>query len=268
MPLNIVVCVKHTPATTSVSVDSGTGKVKTAGLAYGLNPFDEYAVEEAVRLKERVPGSFATALTLGPDAAEAAPREAISRGIDAGAIVAGPEFDGGDSYAVSLALAAAIKKLHAQKPVHLVLFGKNTNDGNSGMVGGLVAAWLDWPGVLSVKKIEAIDESSASVWRAMEDGVETVKVKLPAAISTIKEINEPRLPSLKGKMAAKKAAIAKFSAADLGLKPEEVGAAGARTSVSRQSPPPSRPAGMKVEGATAADKAKKLVDILIERKLI
>ncbi|MDE1977462.1 MAG: electron transfer flavoprotein subunit beta/FixA family protein [Elusimicrobia bacterium] len=268
MPLNIVVCVKHTPATTSVSVDSATGKVKTAGLAYGLNPFDEYAVEEAVRLKERVPGSTATALTLGADSADAALREAVSRGIDAAVLVAGPEFDGGDSYATARALAAAVQKLHAQKPVHLVLFGKNTNDGNSGMVGAMTAAWLNWPGVVSVKKIESVDEASASVWRAMEDGVETVKVKLPAAISTIKEINEPRLPSLKGKMAAKKAAVTNWGAADLGLKPEEVGAAGAATSVTRQSPPPSRPAGMKIEGATAADKAKKLVDILIERKII
>ena len=99
--------------------------------------------------------------------------------------------------------------------MHLALFGKNTNDGNSGTVGGQVAAWLDWPGVLSVKKIESIDESAAVLWRMMEDGVDKVKVKLPAAIGTVKEINEPRVPSLKGKMAAKKAVIATWTAADL-----------------------------------------------------
>jgi electron transfer flavoprotein beta subunit len=268
MPLNIVVCVKNTLTTVNPTLDSATGKVKTAGLQYAMNPFDEYAVEEAIRLKERVPGSTATAITLGPDSSEAAVRDAISRGCDAGVLVSGPEFEGCNSYATSFALAAAIRKLHAQKPVHLVLFGKNTNDGNSGMVGAETAAWLDWPSIVSVKKIEAIDEASATVHRMMEDGTDVLKVALPACLSTVKEINEPRLPSLKGKMAAKKAAVPKWTAAELGLKPEEVGAALATTQVARLSPPPSRPAGMRIEGATAAEKAKKLVDILIERKLI
>lgn len=268
MPLNIVVCVKNTPTSLNVAVDSATGKVKTAGLAYAMNPFDEYAVEEAIRLKERVPGSTAAALSLGPDSSEAVVRDAISRGCDAGVLVTGPEFEGGNSYATSFVLAAAIKKLAAEKPVHLVLFGKNTNDGGSGIVGAEVAAWLDWPGVISVKKIDSIDEKSAAVWRMMEDGIDVLKVALPAALTTVKEINEPRLPSLKGKMAAKKAAISKWRAADLGLKPEQVGAALATTAVVRFSSPPSRPAGLRVEGATAAEKAKKLVDILFERKLI
>lgn len=268
MPLNIVVCVKNTPTSTSVPVDAETGKVKTTGLLYAMNPFDEYAVEEAIRLKERLPGSTVTALTLGPDSSEAVVRDAISRGCDSGVLVCGPEFEGGNSFATSFALAAAVRKLNGQKPVHLVLFGKNTSDGNSGVVGAETAAWLDWPGVVSVKKIDSIDEKSAVVWRMMEDGVEVLKVALPAAFSTVKEINEPRLPSLKGKMAAKKAAVAKWTASDLGLKPEEVGPAKSTTAVARFSPPPSRPAGLRIEGATAAEKAKKLVDILIERKLI
>jgi electron transfer flavoprotein beta subunit len=101
----------------------------------------------------------------------------------------------------------------------------------------------------------------------MEDGTDVLKVALPACLSTTKEINEPRLPSLKGKMAAKKAAVPKWSASDLGLKPEEL-AALAPAVVAKCAPPPSRPAGVKVDGASAAEKAKKLVDILIERKLV
>ncbi|MBI3554358.1 MAG: electron transfer flavoprotein subunit beta/FixA family protein [Elusimicrobia bacterium] len=267
MALNIVVCVKNTPTTTNVSVDSCTGKIKSQGLLYAMNPYDEYAVEEAVRLKERVPGSTATALTVGPDSSESVVRDAVSRGCDGGVAVVGPEFDGDNSYAASFALAAAIKKLSAQSPVHLVLFGKNTNDGNSGMVGAETAAWLDWPSIVSVKKIDSIDDKSAVVWRMMEGGVDVLKVALPACLSTVKEINEPRLPSLKGKMAAKKAAIPKWRASDLNLKAEELGAL-APALVSKCSAPPSRPAGMKVEGASSAEKAKKLVDILIERKLI
>ncbi|MBI5630848.1 MAG: electron transfer flavoprotein subunit beta/FixA family protein [Elusimicrobia bacterium] len=260
---------KNTPATVNMPVDSATGKLKTAGLSYAMNPFDEYAVEEALRLKERLPGSTATALTLGPDSScEAVLREAISRGCDAGVLVTGPEFADANPYATSFALAAAVRKLHAEKPVHLLLFGKNTNDGNSGAVGPETAAWLDWPGLTSIKKIDAIDEKSATVWRTVEDGVEVLKVALPAALSTVKEINEPRLASLKGKMAAKKAAIPKWSSADLGLNPRELQAALSSTTVLRYSPPPPRPGGIRVEGATAAEKAKKLVDILVERKLI
>lgn len=267
MGLHLVVCVKNTPATVNVGVDAA-GQPKTAGIACAMNPFDEFAVEEAIRLKERVPGSTATALSLGSDAAEAVLRDAISRGCDAGVLLSGPEFDGGDSYATSLALSAAIKKLSAEKPVHLVLFGKNTNDGNSGVVGAQTAAWLDWPSVLSIKKIESIDDKTAVVWRSMEDGVDVLKVTLPAALGTVKEINEPRLASLKGKMAAKKAAVAKWGIAELGLAANEAGAAGAASEVLRSAPPPPRPEGLRVEGATPAEKAGKLVDILIERKLI
>jgi electron transfer flavoprotein alpha/beta subunit len=266
MALNIIVCVKNTPTTVNVPVDPATGKVKREGLALALNPFDEFAVEEAVRLKEKNPGATATALTVGND--DGALREAVARGVDGGVQVAGPEFDGGDSYTTSYALAAALKKLHAEKPVSVVLFGKNTNDGGSGVVGAEVAAWLDWAGVTSIKKIEQISETSATVVRMVEDGSETLKVALPATLSTTKEINEPRLPSLKGKMNAKKVTIPKWGAADLALDASKVGAAGAPTAISKCSPPPARPAGMRIEGASAQEKAQKLVDVLIERKLI
>ncbi len=263
MGLNIVVCVKNTPTTTNVGVDD-SGKIKSQGLVYGMNPFDEYAVEEAVRIKEKIAGSTATAITLGPDSAEGVVRDAISRGVDAGVLISAPEIDSNNPYGTSYALAQAIKKLNAEKPVHLVLFGKNTNDGNSGVVGAQVAAWLDWPSVISVKKIEALDEKGATVHRMMEDGTDVLKVQLPACLGTTKEINEPRLPSLKGKMASKKAAVPKWTLADLGVNAGELSPA----VVAKSSLPPSRPAGVKVEGASAAEKAAKLVDILIERKLI
>ncbi len=268
MALHIVVCVKSTPSSMNIGVDAATGLPKTAGIPAALNPFDEFAVEEAVRLKERVPGSTTTALTLGPDAAAEVLREAIARGVDAGVLVSGPEFEGGDSFATSRALSAAIKKLHGEKPVHLVIFGKNTSDVGAGVVGTQAAAWLDWASASAIKKIDAIDERSAVVARMMEDGVDTLQLTLPACIATVKEINEPRLPSLKGKMASKKAVFAKWAAADLGLQADQVGAAGAGSAVVKAALPPARPAGLKIEGASAAEKAVKLVDILVERKLI
>ena len=145
-----------------------------------------------------------------------------------------------------------------------MLFGKNTNDGNSGVVGAETAAWLDWPSAISIKKIDQIDDASATVHRMMEDGVDVLKVSLPACLSTTKEINEPRLPSLKGKMASKKAAIPKMTGAELGLNPAEL----QPSVVTKNASPAPRPAGVKIDGATGVEKAKKLVDVLIERKLI
>jgi len=267
MALNIIVCVKSIPSTVNVGVDA-EGRPKIAGVPTAINPFDEFAVEAAVRLKESAPGSTVTALTVGSDAADSVLREAIARGVDGGVLVTGAEFEGGDSFATSLALSAALKKLHDSKPISLVIFGKNTSDAGAGVVGTQTAAWLDWASVSAVKKIEAIDEKSVTVLRMMEDGVDTVKLQLPACVSTIKEIGEPRLPSLKGKMASKKAVFPKWTSADLGLQAGQVGSAGAGSSVIKASLPPTRPAGLKVEGATAAEKAKKLVDILVDRKLI
>ncbi|MDE2236372.1 MAG: electron transfer flavoprotein subunit beta/FixA family protein [Elusimicrobia bacterium] len=266
MPLNIVVCVKSTPNTVNVGLDAG-GKLKLAGIQQALNPYDEFAIEEGVRLKEKNPGSTVTALSVGPAASEGALRDAIARGCDGGVLVTGPEFESGGGFAASYALSLALKKLHAAKPVHVVLFGKNTNDGGRGVVGGETAAWLGWPGLLSIKKIDSIDEKSAVVWRMMEDGVDVLKVALPACLSTVKEINEPRLPSLKGKMASKKAAIPQWKAAELGFKAEEAGDLSPVGTTSFSHPPP-RPGGLKIEGATPEEKAKKLVDALVERKLL
>ena len=267
MALNIVVCVKNTPSSLSVELDP-SGQPKTAGVLYAINPFDEYAVEEAVRIKEKNPGSTVTALALGPDADQSVLRETISRGCDAGVLVTGAEIAGGDTLATSRVLAAAIRKLAAAQPIHLVLFGKSTNDSGAGSVGGQVAAWLDWPGVLSVKKIESIDDQAALLWRMMEDGIDKVKVGLPAAVCTVKEINEPRIPSLKGKMAAKKAVFTKWTASDLGLKPEEAGAPGSGARVARYTAPAKRGTGLRIAGGSAAQSAAQLVDTLIERKLI
>jgi electron transfer flavoprotein beta subunit len=268
MGLHIVVCIKSTPSTVNVAVDSSTGQPKINDVPTAINPYDMYAVEEAVRLKERVAGSSVTVMTVGAESAAEALREALAQGCDEGILITGPEFSGGDSYAISLALSAGLKKLQAQKPVHLVLFGKNTSDLGTGVVGTQTAAWLDWSSASSIKKIDSIDETSATVSRAMEDGTDQLKLTLPACVSTVKEISTPRLALLKGKMAAKKAVFPKWGIADLGLQAAQVGGTGSTSVVVKASTPPSRPAGMKVEGATAAEKAKKLVDILFERKLI
>ncbi len=269
MPLNVVVCLKQTPATTAVQIDPQTGEISGQGLTYAISPFDEYALEEGLRIKERVPGSWSAALTMGPPQAEDVLREAIARGCDSVYHLCDDAFKGSDSYATSYILAQGIKKIEAEKgKVHLVICAKQTNDGETGQVGPGIAAWLAWPNVSFVKKIEEISETSLRVQRMMEDGVDVLEMELPALISVVKEINEPRLPSLKGKMASKKALIPKWQAGDISAEASKIGIAGSPTLVWKRSSPPKRGGGVRIEGATTEEKAVKFVEKIKELKLL
>ncbi|HVE12374.1 MAG TPA: electron transfer flavoprotein subunit beta/FixA family protein [Elusimicrobiota bacterium] len=264
MALEIVVCVKHTPSSTSVPVDPATGQVKADSLPHELNPFDAYAVEEALRIKEKVAGSKVTALTFGKQTTEGALRDALALGCDEAVLVSDPSFEGSDHNAAAYLLAQAVKKLSGTK---LVMFGKQTNDGESGLMAGQVGAWLDWPSAAGVKKVAAVDDSAITVERLMEDGTDTVKLKLPAALAVTKEINEPRLPSLKGKMSAKKAVIPKWGPAELSADAAKVGA-NSPTATAKVAPVPSRPSGVVIAGGSPEEKAHNLVEKLKEAKLI
>lgn len=265
--MHIIVCVKSTPAATNVPIDPATGKLKTDGLAYGINPFDEYAVEEAIRTKEKLAGSSVTVLSFGPARAEETIRAAIAMGCDEGCLVSDPSFEGSDPFATAYLLHLAIKKLHAAKPVSAVFCGKQTNDVEAGQVGPSIGAWLDWAAVTSVRKIAEIGDSKALVERMSEDGMDVLEVQMPAVFSTIKEINEPRLPSLKGKMNAKKAPVAKWGAADLAADASLVGAHSPTREVKAAAPPP-RGGGVKITGSTPEQKATALVEKLKEMKVI
>jgi len=267
--MHIVVCVKQTPAATNIPIDLATGQLKTDGLVYAINPFDEYAVEEALRIKDRVPGSTVSILSLGPERAEEAIRSALALGCDQGFLLADSKFEGSDPSATAYLLSLGIRKISetAQGSVQLVLCGKQTNDDESGQVGSALAAWLDWPGAAFVRKIPDIDAQKVKVDRLMEDGVDSLEIPLPAVLSVIKEINEPRLPSLKGKMSAKKAVITRWGPVDLGADLRLVGDASPSALV-QTSPPPSRPGGVRIEGGSPEEKAAHLVQKLKELKLI
>ncbi|MBI4386060.1 MAG: electron transfer flavoprotein subunit beta/FixA family protein [Elusimicrobia bacterium] len=266
--MNIVVCVKQTPASANLPIDLATGRIKTEGLQLGVNPFDEYAIEEALRLKERLPGSSVSVLSFGAAAAEEALRSALALGCDEGILLYDPAFEQSDSLATAHLLCAAVRKLSKAKgAVALVLCGKQTNDGESGQVGAALGAWLDWPAASCVKKIPQADDSKIVVERLMEDGVDTVELPLPAVVSVIKGINEPRLPSLKGKMAAKKAVVARWGQAELAADVSQIGASSASVVV-KTAPPETRSAGMTVPGGSPEEKAAFLVQKLKELKFI
>lgn len=268
--MHIVVCIKQTPATANIQIDPKTGTLKREGMAAAINPFDEYGIEEAVRIKERVANTVVSVLTMGPPQAEDSLRDAISRGADQAFHLCDRAFAGADTYATSYALQMGIRKIakETKLPVDLVICGKQTNDGDTGHVGPGIAAWLDFPNIAYVKKVEEVSDKSIRVCRMMEDGTDVLEMPLPALIAVVKEINNPRVPSLKGKMASKKAVIPKWTAADIEADKTKIGLSGSPTIVATSFNPPPRTGGLKIEGATAQEKAKNLVAKLKEMKLL
>jgi electron transfer flavoprotein beta subunit len=229
-----------------------------------VNPFDEYALEEALKIKDRLSGGKVTALTVGSDKADSALRQALAIGVDEAILVSDPAFQNSDPQAVGRILAAAVKKIG---DVGLVLAGKQAIDDDSAQVPGALAAHLDWPQVMFVKKTEEISEDSATVLRTTEEGHDAVRVSLPAVISVVKEINEPRLPSLKGKMAAKKAQVTKWGGSDIGLDKTGVGEK-SPTAVLTAAPPPPRKKGEIIDGDSPEEIADKLIAKLREDQAI
>ena len=178
-------------------------------------------------------------------------------------------FAGADTWATSYTLQMAIRKIaQTKKPFDLIICGKQTNDGDTGHVGPGIAAWLEVPNAAYVGKVEDIKEGYIKVRRMMEDGYDVLEMPTPCLISVVKEINEPRVASLKGKLAAKKAVIPKWDAAAIGAEKSKIGLSGSPTIVAKSYNPPPRKGGVRIEGATAEEKAKNLVAKLRELKLI
>ena len=242
--MNIIVCIKQVPNTTNVQIDAETGRLKREGVESIVNPFDEYAIEEGVRLKEKIGGKV-IAVTMGPPQAEAILREAISKGVDEGVLVSDRAFGGADTLATSYALARAIKHIG---DYGIIICGKQATDGDTAQVGPGIAEMLNIPHVAYVKKIEDINASSAKLERMMEDGYDLIESPLPVLLTVVKEINTPRVASLKGKMAAKKAVIKVLDAASIGADTKKTGLNGSPTQVMKIFTPPQRQGGEKFTG--------------------
>jgi electron transfer flavoprotein beta subunit len=245
--MNLIVCIKQVPDTNEVKLDPLTNTLVRQGVASILNPFDTYAIEEAVRIKEKHGGKV-TALTMGPPQAQQVLRDAIAVGADEGILLSDREFAGADTLATSTTLAQAIRKIGA---FDLILCGKQAVDGDTAQVGPGIAALLDIPQIVFVKAIRELTPQKIVAERMTEEGFDVVESSLPCLVSVVKGINEPRLPSLRGVMTSKKAQIPTWTVKDVDADPARIGLKGSPTYVHKIFTPPPRTGGRRFEGEAA-----------------
>lgn len=264
--MNFVVCVKQTPDTAELpkvtAAEAVSGDIKATLV---LNPWDEFAVEEGLKLQERLGGDV-TVMTVGPEKATEALKDAIARGIKAAVLLDDPAFAGSDAWGIASILAAAIRK---NGEFDVVLAGKQSVDGNSGLVAPGLARKLGATLLTHVVKVVDIADGKITVERQLEEGRETVSAALPAVVSVSKEINEPRYPSFMGIRKAARATIPAWTLADLDLPASEVGSSGAKLAWSDVRKPPARSSQVvMVREPSVEATAAKLADLLMAEKVI
>ena len=225
--MNVIVCLKQVPGTTEVKINPETNTLVRQGIKNIINPFDTYALEEAVRLKEKQ-GGKATALSMGPPQALDMLREAISLGADDAVLLSDIAFAGADTWATAFTLAGAVKKLGQ---FDLVICGRQSTDGDTAQVGPELAELLSIPFIAYVSQIEEISAGQMRVKRMIDEGHEIIQSPLPAVITVTKEINVPRLPSLRGVLKSKSLKIPTWTIKELEVDPNKVGLAGSSTKV-------------------------------------
>lgn len=264
--MKIVACIKQVPDTEAeVKWDIPNGRLNREGMDSVTNPFDEFALEEALLTRENYDGDL-IAITMGPDKSADVLRNCLALTVNEVHQCSDAAFAGSDTFATASVLAAAIKKIG---DVDVVFCGKQSTDGNTGVVGAVLASILGFSQLTFVSKVRSIDAGAKKivVERAIEGGSEVVEAKLPAVVSVIKGINEPRLPNLMGIRKAAKMQIPQWSAADLGVDAGKVGAAGSCTKVVEIAVPPPRGAGEILKGEIE-DIANTVTDKLIDLKVI
>lgn len=260
--LDIVVCMKQVPDTTARKALRPDFTLDRDAVDNVINPFDEYAIEEALQIKERAGGTV-TILTMGPPSAEDTLRKGLAMGADRAVFVTDPALHGTDWYGTCLVLSAAIRR----GPADLILTGMESTDARSGLVPAGLSEMLDLPLITLVAKMEAAD-GAIRLNRQVPGGYQEIESALPAVVSVVKGANEPRYPSLKGIMAARRKEVEKLSLSDLGLGSDAVGLEGARTLVEAAMPRPEKSGGQVVKPETPEEAARVIADFLQERKYL
>ena len=257
--MKIIACIKQVPDS-EAKVKAEGGQVTWGDAPLVINPFDEYAVEGALQQREAVSGSTVTALCIGPESAREALKHALAMGADDAILVSDPALTELDTVGAARVLAAAINKIGS---VDMVIFGRQTLDSGSGLTGAQTARVLGWP-LLGLAGQIKVDAGSVQVERVIEEGRQTVKAQLPAVISVVQSIGEPRYPSFMGIRKASKAAIPVWSTSDLG-----VSAPAPIITRSELMNPPARNTSIEIiSGESPAEIADKLADKLIAEKVL
>jgi len=262
--VDIVVCVKHVPETAEaeLKIDSSGKSIEKAGLVYDINEWDDYALEEAVRIKEKIGGTV-TAITIGPRDSESTLRKCLARGADTAIRLTDPKFENSDAYATAKILYSIIKTLHYD----LILTGMQAGDDGNAAVGPILAEMLAIPHVTMAKKLE-LGSGTAKVNRELEGGMEEqLEIRLPALVSVQTGINEPRYVSIMGIRKAMQKEIKVLSLAETGLSENDVGVAGSWINVDRLYVPPVEKQAEFLKG-TPDEIATKITEILKSRGLI
>jgi len=262
--LDIVVCVKHVPETAEaeLKIDSSGKAIEKTGLVFDINEWDDYALEEAVRIKEKLGGTV-TAITIGAEDSDTTLRKCLARGADTAIRLTDPKFEGSDGYAIAKILHSVIKNLHYD----LILTGMQTGDDSSAMVGPILAQMLGILHATMVKKIE-LDTGTAKINRELEGGLEEqLEIKLPALFSVQTGINEPRYVSIMGIRKAMQKQIKVMSLADTVLSENDVGEAGSWIKIEKLYVPPVEKQAEFIKGAPD-EVAAKIAEIIKARGLI
>jgi len=259
--VNIIVCLKQVPDTeTQIKIAQDAKSIVQDDIKWVMNPYDEFGVEEALRLKEKFGGEV-TVVGLGPKRVTESIRTALAMGADKGILINDPAVEGSDSIAVAKALAAVIKGLDYD----IIFTGQRGVDDDMGLVGASLAEFLQIPHISLVVKVEVSDDGkSVKVNRPVEGQTLVIESTLPALITAQKGLNEPRYASLPGIMKAKKKPLEEKTLADLGLDASEFGDGARNLKVLELTPPPQRQAGKIVEGETPEEKARELTRLLHE----
>jgi electron transfer flavoprotein beta subunit len=262
--VKIVVTVKLVPDPNAEKrIDSGTKRLVRTGVETVLNPYDEYALEAALRLKESIGGdTTVTVFTMAPESLKETLRKALAMGADDAVLLSDAGLEGSDVWATAYAMSHALRKIGFD----LLLVGGLSDDGSTGVTPGALAEYLGLPCITNARKID-ISGDKIEVERETDSGYQIVRGSLPSLLTTALTFGEPRYASLKGIMGAKKKPIATMTVADLGLD-QPVGTGGSKTELLNVAPPPARGKGQVVEATDGTNGAKVIFDFLKEKKLV
>jgi electron transfer flavoprotein beta subunit len=269
--MHIVICIKQVPDSTQIKIDPVTNTLQREGVPSIINPYDTFAIEGALALKDRFGGTV-TVITMGPPQAKDALRKALSYGVDRAVLLSDRAFAGADTLATSFALSQAIKAVGESEPVDIIMCGKQSIDGDTAQVGPGIASRLGIPQLTYVLSIDDLDldKRQIRVQRKVETGREVIVSTLPVLITMEKDVNTLRYASLKSLLKAARQDVEVWNAASVNIDPEKVGLKGSPTQVKRIFAPPARVGGevITIGKADPAETARVLVEKLLENKTL